>query len=259
MVLVEEKHLQGEHDQETHGNRFSHNPVRLLGRGMGALRNPAPRVRRVRPERAGARPAAPSGDTPVRRPSEFGPKDRGLRDRPTAQPVDFADMTDEQLYSIVGSDADPDLKAAVFAELDRRTEWEDAWTGTPEQQEAAEAYAARVAERKPMSKRRRLEQDYLIQQEGAYIRAAEELGIAMLSRAGQKAMDEGRLTTNDLFSGGLRRDLLKKYASEDLLRWFAANPHARMTFTEYLQEHQDTHPDRTPPKRRPKSPLSEFG
>ncbi len=253
MVLVEAKHLMGQHNQETHGNWVSHSPVRLLGRGMGAVRNPAPRVRRARPDRAGARPAAPSGDVPVRRPTEFGPTARSETPT-TAKPPDFTDMTDEQLYAIVGTEnADPDLKAAVFAELDRREEFDEKWTGGSSQVAAAEGFAAAYAARRPLTADQRARQDYEVYVEAMLLRAIEDAGTFLVSDAGRRAGIDER----DLLTGRVRRDLVKKYASEEFLRWIGANPAARLTFTEWRDQNR-AGPDTVAPRRN-QSNISEFG
>ncbi|MGH8875787.1 MAG: hypothetical protein ACRD0P_00325 [Stackebrandtia sp.] len=185
--------------------------------------------------------------------------DTALDDTGTGPLGDLSALSDDELFALFSEHAaDEDAVAAITAEMDRRDNPDadgdqDVKELTPEQSRVEElvsqgwdwqeAYAeahnvdadeldrqARAAEvdahRRTNETRdeavRRMYDEYV---HVSYVAAEDATAGHMLSKAGKTA----DIDPLSLFSGTTAR--ARKYASEDLLRWFADN--GRMTFGEY--------------------------
>lgn len=253
---AEQKHLPGEHDQETHGNRGSYSPRRLLIRGA-----PGSKVRGRTPPAAvpvAARPATtgPGGSERARRrrkgslagrvrpgppavpdvPAEFV---QPPRDRPdSVRAMSDQDLADE--YADAVEAGNEERMEQVEAELDRRDNDPDAQWGNPEEQQAFLASLNR-GKSKAKTEREQAVDEYELYVETQYLRMESEAG-ALLSRAGKAAGISGY----DLLRGfrvdknggrtGLQRSQINKYASEEALEWLSQPGNQRMTQTEFVNE-----------------------
>lgn len=184
-----------------------------------------------------------------------------------------ADMTSEQLESELA-----DLMAAgVFtgrvdelgAELDRRDQQQQA--AVPEapdpvaEQEAlnkllyGDTKPRDLTQRQEVSSRdrdKRLRDEYLTWAYTQAMRAEQETRGVLLSREGERAgFDSGRF-----FDGSASPAQVRKYASEELLRWFGESPsNGRMSFDEFRAGEVDDKKSRQATARRRERTLSEFG
>lgn len=207
-------------------------------------------------------PAGTASDVPPDDSAPAPEPDTTVDDTGTGPLGDLSALSDDELFALFGERAaDESAVAAITAEMDRRDNPDDAQDDegqddeelTPEQWRVEElvaagwdwqdAYAeahnvdadelerqARAAEvdahRRTGETRdeavRRMYDEYV---QVAYVAAEDATAGHMLSKAG-RAADVDPLS---LFSGTTAR--ARKYASEDLLRWWA--DHGRMTYTEY--------------------------
>lgn len=238
---------------------MSHSPGRLLLRGGPRLPK-APKA--SRPTRAASTgPAAAARDrargrgqaqSPLaarRRPPE--PARTTPPPPPAPERPPLKDLPDDDLatlYTQAVTDGDDTLAEQVMAELDRRDEQDDAW-GSP--QDAAALIAA-VAGQKRKPERELAKEAYQDWLQAYYLRADEATGGVLLNKAGIAAGYSG----DSILNGTIARPQVKKYASEEYLRWVAEPGNGRMTETEFVNQWlgKETVADRD----RRRSPLSEF-
>ncbi|ADD43873.1 hypothetical protein [Stackebrandtia nassauensis] len=208
-------------------------------------------------DRAGTRSDVPPEEPAPAPEPDAAPAETGTGPGPLG---DLSRLSDDELFALFGEHAaDENAVAAITAEMDRRDvpdggdvaqgveeltpeqrrveelvsqgwDWQDAYAEAhgvdadelDRQARAAEVDAHRYTGETRDEAVRRMYDEYV---QVSYVAAEDATAGHMLSKAG-RAADVNPLS---LFSGTTAR--ARKYASEDLLRWWSE--HGRMTFTEY--------------------------
>lgn len=133
-----------------------------------------------------------------------------------------------QLYTRAVADGDERLADEVMAELDRRDEHDEHWGDERDQA----ALLGGLAGGKVKGEREQAKEAYQDWLHAQYVQAVEATNGALLSKAGKAA----GVNEMSLFNGTVTRPQMKKYASEELLRWFAQPGNGRMTETEFVNQ-----------------------
>ncbi len=167
--------------------------------------------------------------------------------------VPLQDMDDNALataYTDALTADDDDRIAVIERELDRRDQADE---GEVDQWES-QAYIDQLAagRKKPLSQREQAKEAYREWVYATVLRAEAEAG-QLHSKAGIKA----NINEQSFFDGGLRRNQIKEYASEELLRWFGKPGNQRMTETEFVKQWEGRFT--VADKDRRNQALSEFG
>jgi hypothetical protein len=159
---------------------------------------------------------------------------------PAPEQVDrppLTDMGDDDLaalYTQAVQDGDEQLAEQVMRELDERDEadTEDSWGSEQERQE----FLASVEARKAPTEREQAKRAYQDWLHAQTLRAIEATNGALLSNAGKAWAKQAGISDEAMLDGTVNRAQVKKYASEELLRWFAEPGNARMTETDFIQQ-----------------------
>lgn len=245
---TEKKHMLGEHNQETHGN---------WSEGIA----PGPRH-----DTSGSSGSSGGGGT---RPKGATPKQASIT------PETLKHMSDDELDAVAGATDLYDMPTmlAVAAEMDSRDDLHnrvmdgaaDTTPGSPDRAgvydsvipAAWQSWVAQGAQgRRPRSRDKRKEIDDAYQDWwwGQYQRAIDATAGYLFKRAymGEKNRP---FEETSFFNGAASRAQVRKYASEELLRFFGEDP--RKTFTEFAAEFYPSY--RKAANKVGSSYLSEFG
>lgn len=255
---VETKHLPGQHNQQTHGHRYSHNPARLLARGASTTPRRALRRASRGPSGPGARSDSRQQISAARRARKARrPATPPLAELPTENitvgdlaKVDLSGYDMDRLAELVGRCADADAAEQVLAEIDRRDDLEqslrDAGVGDDPPATAkaqaeewaafdehtylnelgevmtdAQAAANTAAWAKHKKSPTQQAQDAWPEFAHARFLQAEEATNGHMLNAKGKAAE---ISAAGFFDGTVSWRDARKYASEDLLRYLADHP-----------------------------------
>lgn len=319
---MEKKHLPGQHDQSTHGHRYSYSGSRLLiraarssdvvpsfrgrtlnrgrspgrsgrGPGGGSGDSPSGRTkpgrrprRRSRAPRHATPPSAtpPTVQPPPKPPAPAPPKPGSDEDRakkhithllsPERETVGHRDLTGLDLSQASDGELDgllrkathdPDASMAIADEMDRRDG--GSHVGHIPEESPGHHPKARHEDSKKIdaahaffqsSKKTEYQQareDYQHWLDAQMLRAEEATNGYML-----KKQYKDRFSNEDLFNGRVRQRDLPRYATEELLRWFAERPENRwMNFTQFAADVLGWDRKRIQAAEGRRAYLSEFG
>lgn len=219
---VEMKHLPGQHNQDDHGNWSDHIPnVHAPDTGGGS----APKGREAAPARL--------------------------------TPESIKHLSDEDLAAITESKDlyDIDTMIAAATELDERDDLHDrvsglvgdAAPGSPDEAAAFDsiipsawvAWAGRGAKgtRPTATRREQIEDAWDAHWRALMVRASEATrGVLTKRGVTTESLAKAHFTTEDLFNGRMNRAAVNKYASEELLRFFATEHNQHLSFRDWLAE-----------------------
>lgn len=164
----------------------------------------------------------------------------------TGNMPDLKRLDDKSLERLMSRPAEDAVYERIAAELDHRQSLDEAFTAKPAGGDgwAAEqadfdkhgglaGMQARAGSMSPATQRDKARQSFDEFQHSNYLRAESATRGAMLSRAGKAH----GIDPAGLLDGTLKRSEVRRYASEELLRWLGEPGNSRRTFTEYLADY----------------------